>query len=51
MGQEVATLVNEIQNAGNHFVDFNASEFTSGIYLYRIEAGSFTSTKKMLLVK
>ena len=51
LGREVATLVNEFETAGNHTVDFNASNLASGVYLYKIEAGTFTDTKKMLLVK
>jgi hypothetical protein len=51
LGQEVATLVNQQQKAGNYSVNFNASRLASGIYMYRIQAGSFTSTKKMTLLK
>ncbi len=51
LGREVATLINENQNAGRHVVDFNASDFASGIYLYRLEAGSFVQVKKMILMK
>jgi hypothetical protein len=51
LGREVATLINENQNAGRHVVDFNASNFASGVYLYRLQAGSFVQVKKMILVK
>jgi hypothetical protein len=51
LGREVATLVNEFKPAGTHTVEFNASNLASGVYLYRIEAGDFRDTKKMLLVK
>jgi hypothetical protein len=51
LGREVATLVNEFRTAGNHTVDFNAASLASGVYFYKIEAGDFTATKKMLLVK
>lgn len=51
LGQEVATIVDEFRNAGTHVVDFNASNLTSGIYFYTVNANNFTSTKKMLLVK
>ena len=51
LGREVATLVNEVKTVGNYTVDFNASSLSSGVYFYRIDAGEFTATKKMLLVK
>ena len=51
LGQEVVTLFNGTLNAGIHKVDFDASKLTSGLYLYRIEAGNFISVKKMLLMK
>jgi hypothetical protein len=51
LGQKVATLVNESLKAGNHSVTFDASKIASGMYFYRIEAGQFASTKKMLLMK
>ncbi len=51
LGQEILTLVNEQLSAGSYNVNFNAGELTSGIYFYRIETGSFTATKKLMLVK
>ena len=51
LGNEVATLINEFKPAGSYEVDFNASNFTSGVYLYKIEAGNFSQTRKMLLIK
>jgi hypothetical protein len=51
LGNEVATLVNGVQPAGNHVVSFDASKLTSGVYIYRMQAGSFTQTKKMILMK
>ena len=51
LGQEVATLVNQQQNAGFYSVNFDAGSLASGIYIYRIQAGSFVSTKKMTLLK
>ncbi|MBE2228375.1 MAG: S8 family serine peptidase [Ignavibacteria bacterium] len=51
LGKEVVTLVNEVKQPGFHTVDFNASELASGIYFYRIDAGEFTSVKRMVLVK
>lgn len=50
-GAEVATLVQSSQAAGNYTVTFDASNLASGVYVYRIEAGSFNSVKKMVLVK
>jgi hypothetical protein len=51
-GKEVARLINnEFRNAGNYFVDFNGSSLASGVYFYKLEAGSYTGIKKMMLVK
>ena len=51
LGEEVATLVNETLALGKHSVTFNASKLASGVYLYKITAGSFVSTMKMVLLK
>ena len=51
IGKEVATLVNEYRDTGSYNVDFDASNLTSGIYLYKLQAGDFIQTKKMLLIK
>ena len=51
LGNEVATLINEEKPAGNYEVDFNASKLSSGIYFYKLQAGSFVDTRKMLLLK
>lgn len=51
LGKEVVSLVNEKQNAGSYSVDFNATLLSSGVYFYKLEAGSFTSVKKMTLIK
>ncbi len=50
-GKEVATIVNERLNAGTYRVDWNASEFPSGVYFYRLSAEGYGETKRMLLVK
>ncbi|MEO8512169.1 MAG: M14 family zinc carboxypeptidase [Ignavibacteria bacterium] len=51
LGKEVATLVNGKVDAGYHQVEFNGSDFASGLYLYKIEADGFTDVKKMMLIK
>jgi|GEM_PF-1563741 len=51
LGREAATLVNEELTAGNHNIIFNASGFSSGIYLYTLSSGEFISTQKMILIK
>ncbi len=50
-GREVANIVNEFKTAGYYTVNFNGSNLASGAYFYRIDAGNFVDTKKMLLVK
>jgi photosystem II stability/assembly factor-like uncharacterized protein len=50
LGQEVATLVNESQSPGFKSVSFNATRLPSGMYTYRIVAGTFTDVKKMVLI-
>lgn len=51
LGREVAELINGVTEAGSHEVQFNASDLASGMYVYTIKAGDFTSSKKMLLLK
>jgi len=51
LGQEIRTLVNEVKEAGAHTFNFNASDLNSGVYIYKLQAGTFTQTKKMTLVK
>jgi hypothetical protein len=51
LGKEVTTLVNEKQSPGTYSVKFNGSNFASGVYFYRIEAGEFVDTKRMVLLK
>jgi hypothetical protein len=51
LGNEVANLVNEELSAGEYEVEYNASGLPSGVYFYKLSAGSFTDTKKMILMK
>jgi photosystem II stability/assembly factor-like uncharacterized protein len=51
LGNEVATLVNEEKPAGRYEVDFTASSLTSGVYFYKLAAGNYLVTKKMILMK
>jgi hypothetical protein len=51
LGEKVAELVNGTLSAGYHSVSFNASDLSSGIYIYKITAGNFVSVKKMMLLK
>ena len=51
LGREVANLVNEEKPAGTYNITFNAGNFASGVYFYRLKAGNFVSTKKLVLMK
>lgn len=51
LGQELRTLVNEYKESGVHTINFDASDLKSGMYLYKLETGSFTQTRKMTLIK
>ena len=51
LGREVARLVNEGQTAGSHSVQFDASNLPSGVYFYRLQAATFTETKKLTVLK
>jgi photosystem II stability/assembly factor-like uncharacterized protein len=51
IGNEIATLVNEAKPAGTYQVVFDASNLSNGVYLYKIQAGNFTATKKLILMK
>ncbi len=51
LGNEISTLLNDEKNAGSHTVEFNASNFASGVYFYKISSGSFVSIRKMMLLK
>jgi len=51
LGREVQTLVNTVQTPGQYIVSFNAQALASGVYFYRLSAGDFTATKKLMLLK
>ncbi|MFZ6032401.1 MAG: YCF48-related protein [Melioribacter sp.] len=51
IGREIATLVNENKQRGNYEVHFDASDLATGVYLYSLKAGSFSDTKKLILIK
>lgn len=51
LGEEIATLVNEEKSIGTYEVEFNGRNLSSGVYFYRIQAGSFIDTKKFILIK
>ena len=51
LGREVSVLANERKNAGVHEVKFDGSNLASGVYFYRIQAGDFIQTKRLLLLK
>jgi hypothetical protein len=51
LGNEVATLVREVKPAGIYSVNFNSGSLSSGIYFYKLNAGNFTETKKMIMLK
>jgi hypothetical protein len=51
LGREVSVLVNERRNAGVHEVKFDGTGLSSGVYFYRLEAGSFVLTRKLLLLR
>jgi subtilisin family serine protease len=51
LGKEISTLVNEELGAGEHKVIFNAANYASGVYFYRINSGTFTQSRKMILLK
>ncbi len=51
IGREVATLIDEFRNAGRYEVEFNAAGLASGIYIYELQAGSFSQSQKMVLIR
>jgi fibronectin type 3 domain-containing protein len=51
LGIQVAELINEVKDAGNHTISFDASDLASGIYFYKLETGKYTQTRKLTLIK
>jgi hypothetical protein len=51
LGREIANLVNKAEEAGYKSVTFDASKLPSGVYFYRLQAGAFVQTNKILLMK
>ena len=51
LGREVETLVNQKQKPGRYSVTFNAKNFSSGMYFYRLEVGEYIAVRKMILLK
>jgi hypothetical protein len=51
LGREVVSLVNEVKQAGTYPITWNAAKLGSGVYFYKIQIGSFSETKKMILIK
>jgi hypothetical protein len=51
LGREITTLVNGVKNPGRYIVEFDGSQYSSGIYFYRLESDEFTDVKKMILIK
>ncbi|MGE5436798.1 MAG: T9SS type A sorting domain-containing protein [Syntrophothermus sp.] len=51
VGKEIATLINEYQTSGSHYVDYNSKDLNSGVYFYKINSGEFTEVKKMVFIK
>jgi hypothetical protein len=51
LGEEVWTLVDEVKDAGSMSTEFHAGGLASGVYIYRLQAGSFAQTRKMLLMR
>ncbi|MCH9029653.1 MAG: T9SS type A sorting domain-containing protein, partial [Bacteroidetes bacterium] len=51
LGNEIATLVNEEKAAGTYEIMFDAQVLPSGVYFYKLEAGSFIETKKMIFLR
>ena len=51
LGEQIITLVNEVQPAGSYEVEFDGSKLAGGIYIYRLNTGNYSAAKKMILTK
>jgi hypothetical protein len=51
LGREISVLVNEFKAPGNYSINFDASSFSSGMYIYKMETDNFTASKKMVLIR
>ncbi len=51
LGRKVKTLVNNVEQPGDHSVTFNAERLPSGVYFYRLQAAAYSQTRKLLLLK
>jgi hypothetical protein len=51
LGREVRTLINEYKSPGTYYINFNAHGLSSGVYFYRLTAGSYSGVKKLILIK
>ena len=51
LGRKVSTLIDERKSAGNHSVEFNASNLPSGVYVYKLISGNYTASKKLILLR
>jgi len=51
LGDEVATLIDELKTAGNYSVEFNAQDLPSGVYFYQLQVDRFVETKKLILLR
>ena len=51
LGREIRTLINEVQSPGHYTVTFDGRDLASGVYFYRLTSGSFSATKKFVMVK
>jgi len=51
IGQRIMTLIDEVRAPGSYSVELDASRLASGVYLYRLEAGNFVATRKLVLLR